>query len=226
MIKLTDKILNIVNEEKRVKGLDNYAPLLPSIIRRDDKLKILVLLTSDEDNIWDIKENIKACYWVLLNAKTLKIEAFNKTSDKDYLYGKPIKADRDDTKEITKYMIDKKIEYKKYFMNDIKKESKTIYEKYAKLLDNKIKIDDGYVDISAYIVSNTEDEVSEFIEKMSGEMSDIVTRAKYSVIPYYYNEIFERTIDEYLNDSKISEEKIDAIIEILKNYYVGILFTK
>ena len=75
-------------------------------------------------------------------------------------------------------------------------------------------------------MSNTEDEVSEFIEKMSGEMSDIITRAKYSVIPYYYNEIFERTIDEYLNDSKISEEKIDAIIEILKNYYVGILFTK
>lgn len=123
-------------------------------------------------------------------------------------------------------MIDKKIEYKKYFMNDIKKESKTIYEKYAKLLDNKIKIDDGYVDINTYIMSNTEDEVSEFIEKMSGEMSDIITRAKYSVIPYYYNEIFERTIDEYLNDSKISEEKIDAIIEILKNYYVGILFTK
>lgn len=104
-------------------------------------------------------------------------------------------------------MIDKKIEYKKYFMNDIKKESKTIYEKYAKLLDNKIKIDDGYVDINTYIMSNTEDEVSEFIEKMSGEMSDIITRAKYSVIPYYYNEIFERTIDEYLNDSKISEEK-------------------
>ena len=32
--------------------------------------------------------------------------------------------------------------------------------------------------------------------------------------------------DEYLNDKKISEEKIDAIIEILKNYYVGVLFTK
>ena len=30
----------------------------------------------------------------------------------------------------------------------------------------------------------------------------------------------------YLNDKKISEEKIDAIIEILKNYYVGVLFTK
>lgn len=55
MIKLTDKILNIVNEEKKEKGLNNYAPLLPSIIRKDDDLKILVLLTKDEDNVWDIK---------------------------------------------------------------------------------------------------------------------------------------------------------------------------
>ena len=39
MIKLTDKILNIVNEEKKEKGLNNYAPLLPSIIRKDDDLK-------------------------------------------------------------------------------------------------------------------------------------------------------------------------------------------
>ena len=74
MIKLTDKILNIVNEEKKIKGLNNYAPLLPSIIRKDDDLKILVLLTKDEDNVWDIKENIKADYWVVLNIKTLKMK--------------------------------------------------------------------------------------------------------------------------------------------------------
>ena len=226
MIKLTDKILNIVNEEKKVKGLENYAPLLPCIIRRNDELKILVLLTKDEDNVWDIKENIKADYWVILNVKTLKIEEFNKTNDKDYLNGKTIKADRDNAKEITKYMIDKKIEYKKYLMNDILKESITNHEQYSKLLDNKIKIDDSYVDINTYIMSNLEDEASKFIEKMSDEMSDIITRAKYSVIPYYYDELFNRTIDEYLNDNKISEEKIDAIIEILKNYYVGVLFTK
>ena len=47
------------NKEKKEKSLNNYAPLLPSIIRKDDDLKILVLLTKDEDNVWDIKENIK-----------------------------------------------------------------------------------------------------------------------------------------------------------------------
>ena len=53
-----------------------------------------------------------------------------------------IKADRDDAKEITKYMIDKKIEYKKYFMDDLVKESMIKQEKYSKLIDDKIKVDD------------------------------------------------------------------------------------
>ncbi len=63
-------------------------------------------------------------------------------------------------------------------------------------------------------------------EDITDKMSDLITRAKYSVITYYYDELFNRTVDEYLNDKKISEEKIDTIIEILKNYYVGVLFTK
>ena len=220
MIKLTDKILNIVNEEKKIKGLNNYAPLLPSIIRKDDDLKILVLLTKDEDNVWNIKENIKADYWVVLNIKTLKIEEFNKTSDKSYLSKDFIKANRDDAKEITKYMINKKIEYKKYFMDDLVKESMIKQEKYSKLIDDK------YVNISDYIKADLEKEALSLIEDITDKMSELITRAKYSVITYYYDELFNRTVDEYLNDKKISEEKIDAIIEILKNYYVGVLFTK
>ena len=226
MIKLTDKILNIVNKEKKEKGLNNYAPLLPSIIRKDDDLKILVLLTKDEDNVWDIKENIKADYWVVLNIKTLKIEEFNKTSDKSYLFKDFIKADRDDAKEITKYMINKKIEYKKYFMDDLVKESMMEQEKYSKLIDDKIKVDDKYVNISDYIKADLEKEALSLIEDITDKMSDLIIRAKYSVITYYYDELFNRTVDGYLNDKKISEEKIDAIIEILKNYYVGVLFTK
>lgn len=63
-------------------------------------------------------------------------------------------------------------------------------------------------------------------EDITDKISDLITRAKYSVITYYYDELFNRTVDEYLNDKKISEEKTDTIIEILKNYYVGVLFTK
>ena len=193
MIKLTDKILNIVNEEKKIKGLNNYAPLLPSIIRKDDDLKILVLLTKDEDNVWDIKENIKADYWVVLNIKTLKIEEFNKTSDKSYLTKDFIKANRDDAKEI---------------MDDLVKESMIEQEKYSKLIDDKIKVDDKYVNISDYIKADLEKEALSLIEDITDKMSELITRAKYSVITYYYDELFNRTVDEYLNDKKISDEKI------------------
>ena len=123
-------------------------------------------------------------------------------------------------------MINKKIEYKKYFMDDLVKESMIEQEKYSKLIDDKIKVDDKYVNISDYIKADLEKEALSLIEDITDKMSDLITRTKYSVITYYYDELFNRTVDGYLNDKKISEEKIDAIIEILKNYYVGVLFTK
>ena len=137
------------------------------------------------------------------NIKTLKIEEFNKTSDKSYLFKDFIKADRDDAKEITKYMINKKIEYKKYFMDDLVKESMIKQEKYSKLIDDKIKVDDKYVNISDYIKADLEKEALSLIEDITDKMSDLITRAKYSVITYYYDELFNRTVDEYLNDKKI-----------------------
>ena len=123
-------------------------------------------------------------------------------------------------------MINKKIEYKEYFMDDLVKESMIKQEKYSKLIDDKIKVDDKYVNISDYIKADLEKEALSLIKDITDKMSELITRSKYSVITYYYDELFNRIVDEYLNDKKISEEKIDAIIEILKNYYVGVLFTK
>ena len=82
------------------------------------------------------------------------------------------------------------------------------------------------IDEIFYIKADLEKEAFSLIEDITDKMSELITRAKYSVITYYYDELFNRTVDEYLNDKKISEEKIDAIIEILKNYYVGVLFVK
>ena len=114
-------------------------------------------------------------------------------------------------------VINKKIEYKEYFMNDLVKESMIKQEKYSKLIDDKIKVDDKYVNISDYIKADLEKEALSLIEDITDKMSELITRAKYSVITYYYDELFNRTVDEYLNDKKVSEEKIDAIIEMNKN---------
>lgn len=225
MIKLTDKVLDIVNKEKTKRGLaETHAPLVPTLIKHNNDLKILVLLTKCDDNVWDINENIKADYWVLLNVKTLEIEEFNKTSEKDYVDKEIKKASKDDTKEIVEYSINKKIEYKNYLKNDIINNSIPIQDKLAKLLDNKIKVDDEYVDLNSYITANIEKEVNEFIDKVLDDLVDFAVRGKYTTITYYYEELFDRIIEEYINNNTISEDKLDGINEILKNYYVGVLF--
>lgn len=225
MIKLADKILNIVNEEKEKRGLSaTHAPIMPSLVVVDNELKILVLLTKCDDNIWDINENIKAEYWVLLDPNTLEIIEFNKTSDKDYIKDEGKKAIKDDAKEITEYSVRKTIEYKNYLVNDIINNSIPMQHKLAELLDNKIKVDDEYVDINTYIKANIEKEVNELVDKVIDEVVDFAVRSKYSTITYYYDELFNRTIEEYVNDNKIDKNKISAIGEILMNYYVGLLY--
>lgn len=225
MIKLTDKVLDIVNKEKTKRGLaETHAPLVPTLIKRNNDLKILVLLTKCDDNVWDINENIKADYWVLLNVKTFEIEEFNKTSEKDYIDKEIKKASKDDTKEIVEYSINKKIEYKNYLKNDIINNSIPIQDKLAKLLDNKIKVDDEYVDLNSYITANIEKEVNEFIDKVLDDLVDFAVRSKYTTITYYYEELFDRIIEEYINNNTISEDKLYGINEILTNYYVGVLF--
>ena len=110
----------------------------------------------------------------------------------------------------------KKIEYKNYLKNDIINNSIPIQDKLAKLLDNKIKVDDEYVDLNSYI--------NEFIDKVLDDLVDFAVRGKYTTITYYYEELFDRIIEEYINNNTISEDKLDGINEILKNYYVGVLF--
>ena len=92
------------------------------------------------------------------------------------------------------------------------------------ILDNKIKVDDEYVDLNSYITANIEKEVNEFIDKVIDDLVDFAVRGKYTTITYYYEELFDRIIEEYINNNTISEDKLDGINEILKNYYVGVLF--
>ena len=148
MIKLTDEVLNIVNEKKVNMGLaETYVPLVPKLTKINDELRIMVLLTKIEDDVWNIDENIIADYWVLLDPKTLKILEFNKTIEKDYRDTITIKATNDDAKEIVDYSIKKRIQYKNYLINDILNNCLTLQKKLSNLLDNKIKVDGEYVSL-------------------------------------------------------------------------------
>lgn len=218
-----DNILDIVNSEKVKRGLDNYAPCYPMLRVERDKLYIAVLLTNSHDNVWDANEEIKGEYWCLLDVDTLEILEFNKRDDKDYISGSLIDINKTNAqKELSIYEVKKIEEYTNYLLNDIKNDNLPIQKKLAGVVGNWIDIDGEKVNINDYIMANIEDDVREKIK----ELVDIVIRSKYSNITLYYDILFNNIIEEYKNTNNINYDLIDSCIEIMNNYYGGIVGIK
>lgn len=218
-----DNILDIVNSEKVKRGLDNYAPCYPMLRVERDKLYIAVLLTNSHDNVWDANEKIKGEYWCLLDVDTLEILEFNKRDDKDYISGSLIDINKtNDQKELSIYEMKKIEEYTNYLLNDIKNDNLPIQKKLAGVVGNWIDIDGEKVNINDYIMANIEDDVRKKIK----ELVDIVIRSKYSNITLYYDILFNNIVEEYKNTNNINYDLIDSCIEIMNNYYGGIVGIK
>ena len=108
-----DDYLEIVNIEKEKRDLKDYTPLYPMLRSVDDKLYIGVLLTKNTANVWDINSKIKPDYWVLIDPYDNKIVEFNETNQKDFVIGNLIPKDiQNKQKEISKYAVEKTIQYK------------------------------------------------------------------------------------------------------------------
>lgn len=117
----------------------------------------------------------------------------------------------------------KKIEeYTNYLLNDIKNDNLPIQKKLAVVVGNWIDIDGEKVNINDYIMANIEDDVREKIK----ELVDIVIRSKYSNITLYYDILFNNIVEEYKNTNNINYDLIDSCIEIMNNYYGGIVGIK
>ena len=218
-----DNILDIVNSEKVKRELDNYAPCYPMLRVGSDKLYIAVLLTNSHDNVWDANEEIKGEYWCLLDVDTLEILEFNKRDDKDYISGSLIDINKTNAqKELSIYEVKKIEEYTNYLLNDIKNDNLPIQKKLAGVVGDWIDIDGEKVNINDYIMANIEDDVREKIK----ELVDIVIRSKYSNITLYYDILFNNIIEEYKNTNNINYDLIDSCIEIMNNYYGGIVGIK
>lgn len=71
-------------------------------------------------------------------------------------------------------------------------------------------------------MANIEDDVREKIK----ELVDIVIRSKYSNITLYYDILFNNIVEEYKNTNNINYDLIDSCIEIMNNYYGGIVGIK
>ncbi len=215
-----DKYLNITNKEKIKRGLENFIPLYPMLRVENKKLYVGVMITDEKDNVWSKDEQIKAEYWVLIDIETDKILEFNKTDEKDFVCGKLILKDtKSKEKEMSKYTVEKTLQYKDYLINDIKNEKLPLQKKLADILGDNMKIDGEEVNINDYLLSNLEEDIKQKID----DLVDILVQSKYGSITFYYDNLFTQIINEYKKDGTISNDKIKLCIEIMNNYYDGVI---
>ncbi len=215
-----DNYLEIVNQEKLKKGLEDYTPLYPMLRVKDNNLYIGVLLTKNNANVWDKDSNIKPEYWVLIDPSNNQIIEFNETAKNDFVIGKLISKDVENKqKEISKYAVEKTMQYKEYLMNDIKNDELPIQKKLASILNNEIIIDGEKVNINDYLMANIEKDI---VDKVK-ELVDLLVASKYNSITFYYDALFNDIVNNYKNNNGIDKEKMALCVEIMNNYYDGVI---
>ncbi len=215
-----DKYLNIVNAEKIKKGLTNYVPLYPMLRVENEKLYVGVMLTENKDNVWSKEEHIKPEYWALININDDKILEFNKTEDKDFVIGNLVSKNSDNKQqEISKYTVEKTLQYKNYLIEDIKNEELPLQKKLSSILGSEIEIDGEKININDYLLSSFEEDIKSKIN----DLVDILIQSKYGSITFYYDNLFNQIINSYKNNKIIDNERIKLCIEIMNNYYDGVI---
>lgn len=215
-----DKYLNIVNEEKIKKGLTTYIPLYPMLRVENEKLYVGVMLTEEKDNVWSKEEHIKPEYWVLIDIDEDKIVEFNKTEDKDFVIGDLVPKNTDNKQqEISKYTVKKTLQYKNYLINDIKNEELPLQKKLSNILGSEMEIDGEKVNINDYLLSNLEEDIKSKIN----DLVDILIQSKYGSFTFYYDKLFTNIVNRFKKDNIIDNEKIKLCIEIMNNYYDGVI---
>lgn len=215
-----DKYLNIANEEKVKRGLNTYIPLYPMLRVIDEKLYVAVMLTEENDNVWEIDGNVKPEYWILIDVNSDKIIEFNKTSDKDFVIGNVVSKNTENKqKELSKYTVEKTLQYKNYLIEDIKNEQLPLQKKLSTVLGNEVEIDGEKVNINDYLLSNLEEDIKSKVN----DLVDILIQSKYGSITFYYDQLCNSIIKEYKDNTIIDKDKIKLCIEIMNNYYDGVV---
>ena len=215
-----EQYLNIINEEKKKKELDKYTPLYPMLRCENNSLYVGVLLTLNTDNVWEPEANIKPEYWVLIDPQTNQIISINKTEEKDFIIWKLINKNiTNNQKEIFEHTINKTLQSQEYLIKDIKDEQLPLQRKLANILGTEIIIDKEKIKINDYIFANFEKEIKSKVK----ELVNILINSKYTAITLYYDNLFNQILKEYIDTKTIDKEKIKFCIEIMNNYYEGVI---
>lgn len=211
-----EKYLDLVNDEKKKKNLFDYVPLYPMLRIENKKLFIGILLVHKTENVWDENQCIKPKFWVKIDPVNSKILEFNDTKNIKFLEEK---SKSNKQKEISKYILDKTIEYKNYILKDLKSQDLPIQKKLCSILSNTFEIDGQKVNINDYIIANMEDKIFIKID----ELVHLLVESKYNKITFYYDNIFFKIIEEYKNNNIIDKSKVKVCAEIMNIYYDGVV---
>ncbi len=215
-----EEYLTIANEEKIKQGLENYIPLYPMLRLEKEKLYIGVMLVEENDNVWDLNETIKSKYWLLIDVKTNQVLAFNQTEKKDFVVENIVSKKKENKlKELAKYTIEKELQYKEYLLKDIKEEQLPLQKKLSSILGTEIDMEGEKVNLKDYLVANFEVELKSKIS----DLVSILIQSKYSSLTFYYDKLFEQIVEEYKNNRSMNKEKLKLCIEIMENYYDGVI---
>ncbi|MFV0249454.1 MAG: hypothetical protein ACK5HP_00210 [Bacilli bacterium] len=218
-----DKYLDIANKVKLEKGLDTYLSLYPMLRKIEDMLYVCVVLTNENDNVWSITSNIIPEYWMLIDINTFEVVEFNKTGEKKFAI-EIIKEKNIENKqkEISKYTVEKTLQYKEYLMQDVINQQLPIQKNLSLIIGDKIEINGETITVNNYLISMLENDINQKVN----ELVDLLAHSKYGSITFYYDCIIQEVINEYIDNKIINLNKMELCVEIMDNYYDGVIGIK
>mgnify|MGYP003308685234 CR=1 FL=1 len=214
---VTSKISKIMDE----KGIEGVT-LFPMLRKEGNKLLLGSLIEENNEDLFNRNKVVRPKYWIILDNENYNLVELNKTEEKDYMDTNIIPLDkeyddtfREESKEIDKFTIDKKIQYKKYLMKDIENEISGTRNKILNAINNTLIVDNEKANATDYLIANVEEE----IENKTKEIVEFIVMNKYSAIIYYYQTLIEEILTEYKNTNNINIDKMKLASTILDTYY-------
>lgn len=215
-----DKYLEIVYGEKEKIGLKDYIPLFPMLRVQNDKLYVCTALVREDENVWDFSSKIKPKYWTIIDPTNIQIKEFNNIEVNDFVENEFIEKNIEDKQaEKDRYIASKIEKYKKLLVEDIKSEKTNFENKLSEIVGDTMTIDGEEKHINDFLVERLEEDITNTIN----ELGNILLYSKYGSITFYYTKLFREIIAEYISNGNINKEKMKICIEIMNNYYEGII---
>ncbi len=215
---ITRSVTNILRE----KGMENATCLFPMLRKEEEKLLLGTLIEIQDEELWNRDKVTRPKYWVLLDMNDFSLVELNDTSKKDYMDPNIIPLDKEyddefklESKNVSKFALDKGVRYKEYLMQDIKDEVIHNQKKMLVAINNKLIVDNNIIDAKGYLIANVEEE----IDKKVTEIVDLICNEKYSALIYYYQTLIAEIMKEYMTEKTINTEKMKLAANLLDAYY-------